>query len=156
MHIEPRSYRLFAEGLEIVLERSGEGASELHLDVIPTHRNGLGILHGGAVFSLVDTGMALALMSLFEPGESCVTVEVKVNNIAPVREGRIVARSVVAHRGRTLAHVESTVTHGEGKLVAKALGTFFVRGERSELGRPRGELGGPRAEQGRSGPAPAS
>src|SRR4051794_4363645 len=54
---------LFKDGLDLVLTSSSEGASEVSLDVRPSHMNAVGVLHGGAVFTLVDTGMACALMS---------------------------------------------------------------------------------------------
>jgi uncharacterized protein (TIGR00369 family) len=124
------SFHLFNEGFELELVSSAEGLSEMALEVRRSHLNTLGVLHGGAVFTLVDSGMACALMELLAPGETCVTVEIKVNNVSPVTKGRLVARSSVSHRGRTLAHVESDVRTEEGKLVAKALGTFYVRGPR--------------------------
>ena len=101
------------------MHRPGPGAS---------HLNAVGVLHGGAVFTLVDTGMACAIMETLHQGETCVSVEIKVNNVAPVRGGTtLVARSVVGHRGRTLAHVETDVRTERGRLVAKGLGTFFIR-----------------------------
>jgi acyl-CoA thioesterase len=118
---------LFREGIELVLLSSGGGASEVELEVRPSHMNAVGVLHGGAVFTLVDTGMACALMELLKQGESCVSVEIKVNNVAPIREGAIVARSTVGHRGKTLAHVETDVRTKHGRLVAKGLGTFYIR-----------------------------
>ncbi len=122
-----RRIALFKEGIELALLSSGGGASEVSLDVKPSHMNAVGVLHGGAVFTLVDSGMACALMELLRQGESCLSIEIKVQNVAPVREGTIVARSVVLQKGRTIAHVESEVRTSHGRLVAKGLGTFFVR-----------------------------
>jgi acyl-CoA thioesterase len=127
MTTEPRPVRLFREGIDLMLLSSGGGASEVSLEVLPSHMNAVGVLHGGAVFTLVDTGMACAVMDLLRQGETCLSVEIKVNNIAPIRAGTILARSTVAHKGTTLAHVETDVRTAHGRLVAKGLGTFFVR-----------------------------
>lgn len=122
-----RKIPLFKEGVELELHQSGGGAAEVTLDVKPSHLNAVGVLHGGAVFTLVDTSMACAIMETLRQGETCVSVEIKVNNVAPVKEGTIVARSVIGHRGKTLVHVETDVRTSHGRLVAKGLGTFFVR-----------------------------
>jgi len=122
-----RRIPLFKEGFELELVQSSAGAAVVQLAVKPSHLNAVGVLHGGAVFTLVDTSMACAIMETLRQGETCVSVEIKVNNVAPVKEGTIVARSAVGHRGRTLVHVETDVRTTHGRLVAKGLGTFFVR-----------------------------
>jgi acyl-CoA thioesterase len=122
-----RKIPLFREGLDLDLRQSGAGASELGLEVKDSYLNAVGVLHGGAVFTLVDASMACAIMETLGEGETCVSVEIKVNNVAPVRSGTIIARSTIGHRGRTLVHVETDVRTTHGRLVAKGLGTFFVR-----------------------------
>ena len=118
---------LFQEGIELEIVQSSNGVAEVALDVKPSHLNAVGVLHGGAVFTLVDTSMAVAIMETLKQGETCVSIEIKVNNVAPVKEGTIIARSVIGHRGKTIVHVESDVRTSHGRLVAKGLGTFFVR-----------------------------
>ncbi|MBI3723214.1 PaaI family thioesterase [bacterium] len=133
-----RRIALFKEGIDLELLSSGGGASEVSLQVKPSHMNAVGVLHGGAVFTLVDSGMACAIMELLRQGETCVSIEIKVQNVAPVREGTLVASSVVLHKGRTIAHVESEVRTAQGRLVAKGMGTFFVRTPVTARGEPRG------------------
>ena len=118
---------LFQEGIELEIVNSSNGVAEVALSVRPSHLNAVGVLHGGAVFTLVDTSMAVAIMETLKQGETCVSIEIKVNNVAPVKDGTIVARSVIGHRGKTIAHVETDVRTSHGRLVAKGLGTFFVR-----------------------------
>lgn len=127
MTTEPRPVRLFREGIDLMLLSSGGGASEVSLEVLPSHMNAVGVLHGGAVFTLVDTGMACAVMDLLRQGETCLSVEIKVNNVSAARDGTLHARTLVAHKGRTLATLETDVRTAKGKLVAKALGTFFIK-----------------------------
>jgi uncharacterized protein (TIGR00369 family) len=125
---EVRKIPLFKEGIELELVSSSAGASEVSLNVKASHMNAVKVLHGGAVFTLVDSSMACAIMETLKLGETCVSVEIKVNNVAPVREGTtIVARSAIGHRGKTIVHVETDVRTAHGRLVAKGLGTFYVR-----------------------------
>jgi acyl-CoA thioesterase len=125
--VEERQISLFHGGIDMRLTAYGGGTSEVVLDVTPALHNPVGVLHGGAVFTLVDTGMACALMELLKPGETCLSVEIKVNNVSAVRDGAITAFTKVSNKGRTLATLESEVRTARGKVVAKALGTFFIK-----------------------------
>ncbi len=127
---ERRKIPLFAGGIDLELVQSGGGAAEVSLDVKPTHMNAVGVIHGGAVFTLVDTSMACAIMDTLKLGDTCVSIEIKVNNVAPVREGTIVARSTILNRGKTIVTVETDVRTSHGRIIAKGLGTFYVRSKR--------------------------
>jgi acyl-coenzyme A thioesterase PaaI-like protein len=63
--------------------------------------------------------------SAMRPGT--VTVEMKTSFFAPAR-GRLRALGRVLHRSITMAYCEAELIDGDGKLVAKAMGTFkFLR-----------------------------
>ena len=78
------------------------GACEIGLD----HRHELtqqhGFIHGGAIGAIIDTAMGYAGYSLAEAGSSVLTVEYKINLVAPADGMRLVARGEVARAGRTL------------------------------------------------------
>jgi acyl-CoA thioesterase len=54
-------------GAEIV--ESAAGASLLRIDLAPFHLNSQGIVHGGVLFTLADTGMGAALYSSLALGD---------------------------------------------------------------------------------------
>ena len=103
----------------------GEGLSRNRLTVGPDHMNPHGVCHGGVVYSLADTGMGGAVTTTLAAGESCTTIEIKIVYIAAVREGVLECETKVVHKGRTTAVLESELTQN-GRLVAKALGTFAI------------------------------
>lgn len=111
-----------------------DGTSLLALDLAAVHTNTHGVVHGGVLFTLADTGMGAALYSVLHDGEWCSTVELKINYFRPVTQGRLECRSQVVHRGRSLAHLESTLGVGD-QVVAKANGTFAIRRSRVEPAR---------------------
>jgi acyl-CoA thioesterase len=84
-----------------------------------------GVLHGGVVFSMADTGMGSALHSLLEPGQFTTTIEIKINYLLPVKTGRLDCVSRVIHKTARQGVVESNIRLGED-LVATALGTFAI------------------------------
>ena len=121
----------FATGLlRIDEDVAVDGVNHSHLIVRPELINASGVVHGGVTYSLVDQSMGAAADSLLNPGENSTTLEIKINYLEPVLEGRIDCESRVLRRGRRVAVIESDV-HNDGRLVAKALGSYaFIRSDR--------------------------
>ena len=67
-----------------------------------------GFVHGGIVGMIADTACGYAAYSLMPAGASLVTVEYKINMLAPGRGERLLARAEVIKSGRTLS-----ITRGE-------------------------------------------
>jgi len=67
-----------------------------------------GYVHAGVVSALVDTAGGYAGYSLFPEDSSVLTVEFKLNLLAPAAGERLVAEAFVIKPGRTLA-----ITRGE-------------------------------------------
>lgn len=87
-----------------------------------------GFLHGGVTAALADTAAGFAAYSLMPAGSSPLTVEFKINLIAPAAGDRFIASAHVVRSGRTLTIVETDVsaeTGGETKTVAKMLATLI-------------------------------
>ncbi|WP_084166531.1 PaaI family thioesterase [Stutzerimonas azotifigens] len=110
-------------GLEILEAENGQAV--LRLQMHDGLRNVRGKLHGGALFSLIDTAMGQASHSLNGGEAKAVTLECKVNYIRGVEEGELRCRAWVVHDGRRTQVIEAEV-HQEDKLVAKAQATFAV------------------------------
>jgi uncharacterized protein (TIGR00369 family) len=89
------------------------------------------VVHGGVVYSLVDYAMGGALTSRLEPGERCATIEIKINYLAPVPDGRLAAEGRVIERTRRIGVLEARVERGGGDLIALATGTFYIQSDRA-------------------------
>lgn len=113
--------------LGIEVSAVSKGQSVIKLSSGERLRNVGGIVHGGAIVSAADAAGFVALSSLLNPGtEKLATVELKVNFLMPVRRGAIEARGRVVHKGRNIAVCEADVFDGNGKLIAKSMGTYKV------------------------------
>ncbi|WP_462380329.1 PaaI family thioesterase [Pseudomonas sp. Marseille-QA0892] len=110
-------------GLKIVRAENGE--AEIHMSMKDELTNLHGKLHGGALFSLIDTTLGQASHSLTDGTPSSVTLECKVNYIRPVTEGDLTCIAKVLHAGRKTQVLEARVEQN-GKLVALAQSTFAV------------------------------
>ncbi len=84
-----------------------------------------GVAHGAVLYALADTGMGAALYPTLEPGELCATIEIKITYFKPVAGGTVVCTTEMPNRGRSVAHLESSL-HVDGRLVARAAGSFAI------------------------------
>ncbi len=115
-----------AEALHISNAGAKEGHATYRLDVVPDLLNPHGVLHGGAVYVMVDYSMGGATMSVLPPGDICATIEIKISYLAGVRGGRLTCETDIIKQGRRVVFLESKVADDHGKLVATATGSFAV------------------------------
>ncbi|CAM3628623.1 PaaI family thioesterase [Pseudomonas wadenswilerensis] len=118
-------FSAFSQLLGCRLQRLENGVAEVVMALEPHLRNRGGKLHGGAIFSLVDTTMGLACSSSHGFDQQSVTLECKINYLRAVSEGEVLCVARVLHAGRRTLVVDADVLQGD-KLVAKAQGTFVV------------------------------
>ena len=84
-----------------------------------------GFVHGGILGMIADTACGYAAFSLMPADSSLVTVEYKVNILAPAR-GSLVARGEVIKPGRTLTVARAEVYAPEGKHIASMQQTLMM------------------------------
>lgn len=84
-----------------------------------------GNLHGGIMAALVDHVLGCVLYPLMERGQWAATTEFKLNYLAAVREGSMVAESTVVSFTKRTAVVRVEVANGD-KLACVAQGTLLV------------------------------
>ena len=90
--------------------------------------NPLGMVHGGAVCTLLDTATACALHTTLPEGVSYTSVEIKVNYLKAVTvdSGTLTAVGSVVKAGSRIGFAEGKVTDASGKLVATATSTLLI------------------------------
>ncbi len=94
-----------------------------------------GYVHAGVVAAIVDSAGGYAGFTLFPPTASVLTVEFKLNLLAPASGERLVAEGFVVKPGRTLAITRGEVhaEHGGKRtLVALMQQTLMVMHGRPE------------------------
>lgn len=98
----------------------------IELNISAKHRNSAGIVHGGVLFSMLDTAMARAYIETLPPeSRAGATLEMKINFLRPTVSGKISAFGTLINTTRRTAYVEGAVKSEDGKLVAKASGTMI-------------------------------
>ncbi|MEA3192982.1 MAG: hypothetical protein QOD26_1315 [Betaproteobacteria bacterium] len=101
------------------------GASEIRLPYRADLTQQKGFVHGGIIGMIADSAAGYAAYSLMPPSASLVTVEYKMNILAPARGG-LVARGTVIKSGRTLTVARAEVYAEDGTHVASMQQTLMM------------------------------
>ena len=112
-------------GFEFV--RAGRGAATFALDVREELTRMGGILHGGAVVSLLDTAAAFAVHTVIEPDARTVTVDLTVHFLRPASDGRIEAHARVLRRGRRVCILSVEARDANAEIIATSTMTYFIQ-----------------------------
>ena len=112
-------------GLEFVGAERGSAA--FAMDAREELKRMGGILHGGAVVSLLDTAAACAVHTILEPGAGAVTVDLTVHFLRPFGSSRLQARARVLRAGRRIAFLSVEATDPAGVLIATATTTYAIQ-----------------------------
>jgi uncharacterized protein (TIGR00369 family) len=110
------------------------GTSLLEVQLEEKHLQPFGNVHGGVMASVVDAATFWAVFPQVERGKGLTTVEIKVNYLAPVQKGKLVAHGQSIKLGRTLALGEARITDSKGKLVSHGTATMMVLPEANLTG----------------------
>jgi len=111
-------------GMEILEVKKGWAKIRLPFDQKLV--NGVGVAHGGAVFSPADSAVGVALVGMLEKDEQLSTLEMKINYLRPFKRGEIVAEARIVHKGSQTAIGDVEVRDQNNNLIAKALATYAI------------------------------
>jgi uncharacterized protein (TIGR00369 family) len=104
------------------------GYCEISLAYKPQLSQQNGFFHGGIIGTIADTAGGFAGFSLMPANSSVLTVEYKLNLMAPAEGEKIVARAKVVKSGRTLTITDTDVfviKNGKETQCAKSLQTLI-------------------------------
>ncbi len=119
----------FFQLLGMHIEITEPGTGKVHITVDERLMHPQMIVHGGVIFTLADTAMSMALLSLLPVGTRISTIEAKINYLLPVRAGELLAEAIIVQQGRSIAVLEANVCNvqeNERKAIARILGTFHI------------------------------
>lgn len=102
------------------------GYARMELDVTDPVRQTYGHMHGGAIASIVDEAGGLAVFGAQDDPVKTVTIEMKVNYIAPLANGTLVTEGRVMHMGRRTAVSQVEARGDDGRLIALGLCTYML------------------------------
>ena len=124
------------QSLGALIGRVEPGEVEIEMPYRADFTQQNGFVHGGIVTAIVDSACGYAALSLSAPGTAVLTVEYKVNFVAPAKGERLLARGEVVRPGSTVTVCKGDVVAydgGDEKLVASMLTTMMLMPNRADL-----------------------
>jgi len=106
------------------LTRVAAGAVDIALPFREDLGQQSGSLHAGAIASIADTACGLAALTLMDAASDVVSVEFKVNFLAPPVDSRCLAHGPVLRAGRSITFCEGEVLADDENVVATITATM--------------------------------
>jgi uncharacterized protein (TIGR00369 family) len=115
-------------GAELTLVTPGIVEIEMPFSEALTQQHGF--LHAGVISIALDSACGYAAFSLMAPDAAVLTIEFKVNLLAPGRGERFLFRGTVTKPGRTIIVADGQAyaygPDGEARLIATMTGTMMT------------------------------
>lgn len=118
------------------LERVEPGEVTVRCDYRSDLTQQAGLIHAGIVAALADTACGYAAYTLMAAGSDVVSVEFKLNLVAPADGPHLIARASVLRPGRTLTvcRAEVVASSGEEERLVAVMQATMMAVEREEAG----------------------
>jgi uncharacterized protein (TIGR00369 family) len=115
----------YAKFLGLQLGEIRPGEVSIHLDIRDELKQNQGVVHGGAIASLIDTASAFAVLTQIDPGERVTTTDLTIHYLRPAITGRLLATARIIRGGRRLFVLSVDVHDDAGALIATAVTTYI-------------------------------
>ena len=112
----------FASANGIILEELDDAHALTSVILTHNHRNALGGVMGGAIFTLADFAFA-ALSNQLHMGT--VAQQISINYLSAPKGDRLIAKAVCRKNGRNSCVINVDVTDDTGRDIAQFVGTGF-------------------------------
>jgi uncharacterized protein (TIGR00369 family) len=116
----------FERLLNMTIIEACDGRATLTMPFCIDYAQGAGLMHGGALVSLADTAVGMAIKSIIAPQSHFATIELESRFLLPVKKGIVTAKAgVVSREGRQLKG-KATVYDENGRAVLEFYSTFKI------------------------------
>jgi len=117
---------IFAGFVGIELIEAGNGRARARLPISDRHRNGLGIVHGGAIFTLADLAFAAAVNSR---GRAAVAIHCSISYLKAAAGDVLLAEAEEVSCGPKIAAYTIRITDASGEIIALFEGMAYRKKE---------------------------
>jgi len=115
----------YAKFLGLQLGEVRQGEVSIHIDIRDELKQNQGVVHGGAIASLIDTASAFAVLTQIDPAERVTTTDLTIHYLRPAITGRMVATARIIRGGRRLFVLSVDVHDSAAALIATAVTTYI-------------------------------
>lgn len=116
----------FFRHLAMTVKEIGPGYSLVEMELAREHLNPFGGIHGGAYASVIDTAAYWAAYCELDEQVGLITLDLKVDYLAPISSGRIVVKGRSIKIGRTICLAEAVAMDERDKWLAHGSSKMMV------------------------------
>jgi acyl-CoA thioesterase len=114
----------FEQLLHMIILDASNGRALLSMPFHIEFAQGAGLMHGGALVSLADTTVAMAVKSILAPETHFATISLESKFLYPVKQGIVTARGKVTKREGRVLWGRATVLNEAHKAVMEFWSTY--------------------------------
>lgn len=109
--------------LNMTLEEARKDYAKVSMPLTEHHRNGMGVAHGGAIFSLADVAFGAAANT--QARHVVVSLNTSIEFLRPGKDGPLTAEAKMVRSGQHIMSYDVEIRDASGELIAKAMCTGF-------------------------------
>ena len=116
----------FSDLLSLQPEETTTDFARMRLPFKADLQQARGLVHGGAIASLIDSAGVLAIRATIPDAIGGSTVSMTVNYLAPAQQIDLVAEAYIIRRGRSIVFLDVDVLAPNGERIAKGQLTYKI------------------------------
>ncbi len=116
----------FERLLHMEIVEASDGRATLTMPFLIDYAQGAGLMHGGALVSLADTAVVMAIKSLSPAQTHFATISLESKFFYPVKQGVVTARAKVIKQEGRILQGQATVYNEKERPVLEFSSTFKV------------------------------
>jgi uncharacterized protein (TIGR00369 family) len=120
----------FEKLLDMKLVEASDGRATLTMPFLIDFAQGGGLMHGGALVSLADTAVVMAIKSIIAPKTHFATISLETKFLYPVKQGVVTAMARVTNQSGKILQGFATVYNEENRAVLEFSSTFKMAKEK--------------------------
>jgi acyl-CoA thioesterase len=110
--------------LRITIEEARKDYAKVTMPITEHHKNGLGMAHGGAIFSLADVAFGAAANA--DAKTFVVSLNTTIEFLRPGKTGPLTAEARIVRSGQHIVSYDVEIFDFSGELIAKAMCAGFL------------------------------
>ncbi|MBC2714506.1 MAG: PaaI family thioesterase [Desulfobacteraceae bacterium] len=116
----------FEQLLNMKIIKAENGKAILTMPFYYDYAQGAGLMHGGAIVSLADTAVVMAIKSILPPQTHFATISLSSKFLYPLKKGNVTARAEAKIEGERTIQGTATVYNDDERPVLEFYSTFKI------------------------------
>ena len=112
--------------LDMQVVSSENGEATVKMEIKHEHMQAYGVVHGGALASLIDSAIGIALNSTLAENQGSTTTNLQIMYARPAVSGTLTAKAKLIKRGKSIVFGECSVTDEQDALIVSGSATYMI------------------------------